>query len=330
MSKSNKSDKLKVAIVDNDAPFSTCRENIDGLSVYIWKKVAEINKLDYEFVCIPRNVDKAIEDLNKDKYDVLLGPISITEDRFHKALFSRPYYLSKLKIHRKRTENIFKKVLNNEALHYIFILMGILISVFSLAMTYYTGDSIQSSFYNTFLSFFSNIREFIVPEKGINPTHFNYAFVVIRYLFFTIVMTQLLNIVLKSTTIITEKELTKIKEVHTIAGSSYIGYIRRLGMKPVTHPNAYEIVKLLAESNENIYWFDDTNSIQQTTRNSKYNLETQSNETELITDEFAIVVNNKHPNLLKKISHTIVSLEGTGVLKRACKDYVGEDNGSCL
>ena len=225
MSKPKTSGKLKVAIIDDDAPFSTCRENIDGLSVYIWKKVAEINKLDYEFVCVPRNVNKAIEDLNKEKYDVLLGPISITEDRFHKALFSRPYYLSKLKIHRKRTENIFKKVLSNEALHYIFILMGILISVFSLAMTYYTGDSIQSSFYNTFLSFFSNIREFITPDKGMNPKHFNYAFVVIRYLFFTIVMTQLLNIVLKSTTIITEKELKKIKEVHTIAGSSYIDFI---------------------------------------------------------------------------------------------------------
>jgi len=326
------SKKLKVAIIDKEGSFSRCGEIYDGLSLYIWKKTAEKYKLDYELICVPRNVNKTIDELQQDKFDVVLGPISITSNRFSKALFSRPYYLSKLKIHRKKSENILMKIFHNKDLHTIFTLMAFLIILFSVAMYHYTDAGVQGSFYNTFLSFFSNVREFISIVNNSNSavTYFNYTFVVVRYLFFTLVMTQLLNIVLKTTTIITEEELKSIKEVHTMQGSSYIELIQRLGMKAISHPDANDIVKLIYESPTPIYWLDDNNVILQTIRNSKYMFAVESNQTELITDEFVIAVNNKLPKLLHKISKTIIELESTNDLKQRCKSYMREDTGSCL
>lgn len=326
------SKKLKVAIIDKEGAFSRCGDIYDGLALYIWKKTAEKYKLDYELICVPRNVNKTINELEQDKFDVVLGPISITSKRFSKALFSRPYYLSKLKIHRKKSESVLMKIFRNKELHTIFTLMAFLIIMFSFAMYHYTDASVQSSFYNTFLSFFSNIREFItiIDTSHSAVTYFNYTFVVVRYLFFTLVMTQLLNIVLKTTTVITEKELKTIKEVHTIRGSSYIEVIERLGMKAIPHPDANDIVKLINDSPTPIYWLDDNNVIQETIRNSKYMFEVESNQTELITDEFVIAVNNKLPKLLHKISKTLIDLESTNDLKQSCKSYMREDTGSCL
>lgn len=320
--------KLKVAIIDKDLPFSTCESINNGLAIDIWKKTAEFHKLDYEFICVPRKVQLAIDNLEKDKYDVLLGPISITTKRFKQVLFTRPFYLSKLKIHRKKVKNIFQKIIFNQTLHYIFLIAILILSIFSIIYHEYTNNGLLNSFYSTFLSFFSNIREFISIENP--PKYVNYSYSITRYIFFTIVMTQLINIVVTSSSTISSSELKEIKEIHTIIGSSYVEYIKQLGKKPITHKSADDIVKLISESDEYIYWLDDTNSIEQSIQNSKYNLVLESTEKELVTDEFVIAVNKKNQDILNKISETIVYLSDNGLLIQICKGYMGDNSGSCL
>jgi polar amino acid transport system substrate-binding protein len=88
--------QLKVG-VSGSAPFVIKNgEQISGISLEIWRRVAEDNNLSYDL--IPQPSPKAgIEAVNDGKIDVLVGPISITSRRLAIAGidFTQPYFLSK-------------------------------------------------------------------------------------------------------------------------------------------------------------------------------------------------------------------------------------------
>ena len=88
--------QLKVG-VSGSAPFVIKNgEQISGISLEIWRRVAEDNKLSYGL--IPQPTAKAgIEAVDEGVIDVLVGPISITSRRLAIAGidFTQPYFLSK-------------------------------------------------------------------------------------------------------------------------------------------------------------------------------------------------------------------------------------------
>ena len=88
--------QLKVG-VSGSAPFVIKNgEQISGISLEIWRRVAEDNNLSYEL--IPQPTPKAgIEAVDEGVIDVLVGPISITSRRLAIAGidFTQPYLLIK-------------------------------------------------------------------------------------------------------------------------------------------------------------------------------------------------------------------------------------------
>ena len=88
--------QLKVGF-SGSAPFVIKDGNhISGISLEIWRRVAEDNNLSYKL--IPQPTPKAgIEAVDEGSIDVLVGPISITSRRLAIAGidFTQPYFLSK-------------------------------------------------------------------------------------------------------------------------------------------------------------------------------------------------------------------------------------------
>ena len=88
--------QLKVGI-SGSAPFVIkSGDHTSGISLEIWRRVAEDNNLSYDL--IPQPTPKAgIEAVDEGSIDVLVGPISITSRRLAIAGidFTQPYFLSK-------------------------------------------------------------------------------------------------------------------------------------------------------------------------------------------------------------------------------------------
>jgi ABC-type amino acid transport substrate-binding protein len=321
---------LKIGVLEDNLPFSTCKPDFNGITVDIWKKTAEINKItNYEFKCLPRVYQDAVDAVERGEYDVVLGNFSITTKRLNQVLFSRAFYISKMKIYRKRQQNFVQQFFYNKPLQYIFLSLIVLLSIFSLIYCLYTKESFLSSFYYTYLTFFSNVREFVEIKNP--PKYINYLYAITRYLFFTLILTQLINIVINYKTHITDEEFKQMKDVHTIKGSSYVDFMKEIGKNPIEHETDAEIIDLMGKSKDHVYIFDDINIIEKSIKDSKYDFLLDSTKNEVVSDIFTIIVNKNNSDLLTKITGTIISLKETGIMGQICKGYLStEDALNCL
>ncbi|MBX9787166.1 MAG: transporter substrate-binding domain-containing protein [Alphaproteobacteria bacterium] len=69
----------------------------NGLAVDLWKEIAQGLKKSYEFVeCPPNNLCEPFDNLQNGDIDVLLGPISITTDRYKKVDFTFPFFFDRV------------------------------------------------------------------------------------------------------------------------------------------------------------------------------------------------------------------------------------------
>jgi polar amino acid transport system substrate-binding protein len=93
-----KSNPIRVGAIQI-APFVKLQgEQYSGLSVDLWKQIATQNQWHYQLLPVNTNIYEAIVALTKGKYDVLIGPISVTKERIKQIDFGRPFYLSQIKI----------------------------------------------------------------------------------------------------------------------------------------------------------------------------------------------------------------------------------------
>ncbi len=82
---------LKVGVAGSP-PFSKYDEQtFTGISVELWQEIAATANLQYEFIPQP-GVKVGIERVAARQLDVLIGPISITSERFQKVAFTQPYF----------------------------------------------------------------------------------------------------------------------------------------------------------------------------------------------------------------------------------------------
>ena len=318
--------KLKIAIITDTLPYASCKPKYTGIAVDIWEKTVQKYKLDYEYICVSRDYDKALNDLYKGKYDVVLADFSVIHRRYELALFSRPYYIAKINIYRKSSGNYLYKLITSNTLHIIFAMCFLLIIFYSIAYKYYTHDTFSNSFYETFLNFFVNIKE-VLPVRS-NKSYIkilNALWSILRYIFYTLVLTQIISVFIKTTDIITPEELKLIKNVNVVQGSSYVDYVKKLGKTPVENNTSDDIIKKMAESSEKEYWIDDSNLIKNTINKSKYIMDIETSENPIAYDEITIIVNNNRKDILDKLNEVIIELQDTGSMTKICRQYLDGD-----
>ena len=325
----NKNTKIKVAVLMDALPYATCKPHFTGIAVDIWEKVAQKYKLDFEYIGIARNYDKAVEDLYNDKYDVALADFSVIHRRYNLVLFTRPFYISKIKIYRKPTGNYFYNLFTNIDLQVIFGLCFSLILFYSVLFKYYTHNTFSNSFYEVFLTFFANMKE-VFPN---NIRNFNNSYMkilnaiwsILRYVFYTIVITQFINVFIKTSVNITPEEIETVKEINIIQGASFVDYVKKIGKDPIENKSTDEILNKIYESSERVYWVEDANTVTEKEKEKKYNIELCSSINPVAYDEITIAVNNKRKDILDKIDDVIIELQDNGDMIKICKGYLNDE-----
>jgi ABC-type amino acid transport substrate-binding protein len=266
-----------------------------------------------------------LEDLNKGKYDVELAEFSVIERRYDLALYSRPYFVSKMKVYRKRNDSSFKNFVTNRIVKILFISAFIILFIYSFVRKNILNISYTEALYDTYTIFFTNVKDFITPTKRIPSFKIkliNGIWIFIRYVFFTIVVAQAINIIVKTTDYISDDEYNRIKKINVLSGTSYVDYVKNIGKNPVLNNSNQEIIEKLYKSNYNEYWLDDYNVIVNAIDKSPYSLNLDSTVNPVVNDEFTIVVNKNLPDILDKVNRTIVEMQDSGDMLKLCKGYM--------
>ena len=320
----SKNTKLKIAVVSDALPYATCKPQFSGMAVDIWGKTVQKYKLDYEYICIDRNYDKAIEDLHEGKYDVVLADFSVIHRRYDLIQFSRPFYIAKIQIYRKSTGNYFYNLIKSKPLQNLFIMCFSLILVYSIVYKYYFRDTFSNSFYETFLNFFVNIKE-VFPGRN-NKSYIkilNAFWSILRYIFYTIVITQFISFFIKTVDIITPQEVKSISKINVVQGTSYVDFVKKMGKIPVENTTSDDIINKMKNSSEKEYWVDDVNLVNK--KISEHNIDLQTTIHPAAYDEITIIVNNNRLDILDKINDTLVELQDQGIMSSLCKQYLEGD-----
>ena len=99
---------LRVGTVDNYLPCSDLVDgNFEGLSVDMWRAIAEKNKMHYDLSIIP-TFGQAVDDAASGKYDLIASCHKITADRLKKVTYAVPYTKGTLGfLSRKKQSNLF-------------------------------------------------------------------------------------------------------------------------------------------------------------------------------------------------------------------------------
>ena len=330
----NKNKKLKVAVLKDALPFANCDKDIkpNGITIDIWKRVASTYNIDYEFICIDRKYDDTLKELSEGKYDVALAEFSVISRRYDLALYSRPYFVSKMKVYRKQNNSSLKNFVTNQIVKFLFIGAFLIIFIYAYIRKYILRIPYLESLYDTYTIFFTNIKDFISITKKLSPYKLkliNGSWLFIRYIFFTIVVAQAINIIVKTTNNITDEEYDSIKKINVLKGTSYVDYVKNIGKQPSLNENNQEIIDKLQHSNYDEYWLDDYNVILNAISKSPYNLQLDATLNPVVNDEFTIAVNKNLPDILEKINKTIIDLQDHGDMARLCKGYMKSNYEDC-
>ncbi len=86
---------LKVGVAGSPPFVNQTNDIFKGISVEIWQELAEAEQLDYELIRQP-GVKAGIDRVANGELDVLIGPVSITADRFERVTFTQPYFTANI------------------------------------------------------------------------------------------------------------------------------------------------------------------------------------------------------------------------------------------
>lgn len=88
-------DTLLVGVAGSE-PF-VFEGNKNGIAIELWEEIAQEDDWNYKYINFDE-VDDAIHSMQRNKIDVLIGPISITAQRLDDMRFSQPFYNSSISI----------------------------------------------------------------------------------------------------------------------------------------------------------------------------------------------------------------------------------------
>ena len=329
----NNRKKLRVAVLGDGLPYSTCKPKIKGITIEIWEETAKIHNLEYEYVCYPRNFDYALEALNDDIIDIVLGDISVISRRYNLALYTRPFYISELYIYRKSKDSSFFDILTNIDLKNVLYIITLIIVIYTLLVMFILNMDFISAFYKTFLSFLTIGGE-IIPTKinKISNVHiklFNTFWSIFIFFFRAFIISRIIASVVSQKNIINNDELKQVNDVNVLKGSAFYDFVKSINKNPVENINNNDIIKKLNESN-NSYWFEDLNVINDELKRSNNIIKLDKTERPVMNDEYTIAVNKKLPNILNMINSTLVELQSSGDILHICKGYIDTTFDRCL
>ena len=107
------------------APFVMKEGNnkYSGIAIDIWERAAKDMDQAYYYVEAENDLDLAIKDLKDGVYDILIGPIALSEMYYKDVDFTQPWFLSNIKLVQEKYNNENDIIIS--LVKFIFILTGI-------------------------------------------------------------------------------------------------------------------------------------------------------------------------------------------------------------
>lgn len=324
--------KLKVGVIDNVLPYSSCKPTFTGITVDFWKRVAEKYNLEYEFVCYPRENDAALRDINNGVIDVLLGDISILHRRYDWALYSRPYYVSELYLFRKKENNWIDSLISHSIFLYLIVAIFMVVIVYTLLMMNILKLNFITAIYRALVYFFSTEPD-VMPVKL--KTKYFYTIKILntiwQFLVFflnALVVSIIISTFVKLKDVIDQEELDEITDVNVLGNTSYVDYIRNLNKTPIENNSSEEILqKILKDKNQ--YWMEDYNIKKTDVQKYPGRVELAASYRPVYNDEYSIAVSKKYPDIIDMINKILIKMQDDGSMLKICKGYMNEHYDRC-
>lgn len=326
----------RIGFFKNYKPYSDTingdEKNKTGLFYDIWDETKKRYNLQTEEIMIDKpNFNKIFNDLDKNVYDALFIPSFVTQDRIHKANFTRPVMLNKYAIAYKPRKSVFGsffKILFSTVLPPISILI---IIGLTLGYILYLVEPKRGKWRAIFSSIASMFGEmgFISENSSLSWLGMTIAFIIMFISFYFMIFLQAATVDKFSETV-NSYEITKDtlqgKRILTIKGSTYVNVIRQHGGIPIEKKTTKKVV----DSYMNNLHIPDKYHGFMLDHETTYN-EAKKNGLVLTADNFghneiAFPVSKRNNRLLDMINETIVYLQDNGEMKKICNKHLDPEN----
>jgi ABC-type amino acid transport substrate-binding protein len=332
--KSNNKLKIAVAGEEPTSAFAHCTPTFGGMAVEIWKKTAKKYDLPYEFICDEGSFDSIVLKVSEGKYDVGLGDFSVIERRLKYVDYTRPYFIAKIYPFTENKLSTLFRIIFNFVVRGFLIFFSLLMITYTLIYKYYTKKSILESVYFVLLHIFSDDSEIIsLKIRGANKyivILLNSLWIFLRYTFFAIIITQLVDIIIKlQKTNISEDDFRLARDLLVTKGSSHVDFVKKLGKNPIELENLDEIYKKINESdNEEIYSLNDYLPILNDAK--KRGVDVFFTKNQYLNDECSIIVNKNRKDILEKLNDVIIEMRLTDEMTKLCKKSFNTNSSACI
>tara|TARA_B110000444_G_C18825358_1_gene590002 strand:- start:423 stop:1385 length:963 start_codon:yes stop_codon:yes gene_type:complete len=168
---------LKVAVLEKK-PFIINNDKLSGFTIDVWEYIARKYNLPFEYTIIDKKT-KIDSVINSQKYDIILGRVSMTPSRISKVDYTIPYYFTNYSLvsqNEKQYKTLFKPFFYT--FYYIFAFIFIIFILNFVFLRKNFNDSITFTLENMFPFLFDEKRSGILLAK---IYHFFGYFIIISF-----------------------------------------------------------------------------------------------------------------------------------------------------
>lgn len=334
---------LDIGVMAEEPPIAYQEDNgeLKGLGVDIWERIATIEGWDYQLVPVKGNVGDAIDQVLSDKIDVLIGPVSVTNERLKQTDFSRPYFLSRIGVAVHDSPKSFWSVIAtfiSPAVITTVVIFTLLFVVFTHIYWFFERgktEIVDSSYrrgiwhagWQTLTSFLRDVIHDPVTTGG----RLTLALWLVCSVTF---MTLFAAIVTSSLTVTLFHEHSQFEKPHDLynkkvaveKGSKEANIVKELGADYVLADNPLHELQDLDRSKYDAV-VAPYEILHQELRNHP-ELKVHLSSLILAHEAFAFVISSKH-ELHQQINLTLTKLQDEGITRHFCQQHAIEFSHSC-
>ena len=335
---------VRVGVMTASQPFAWEKEDgtFEGVSVALWEEVAREHSLRYKLLPAGPNIGKALERLKHQDFDVLVGPISVTGERYKDFEFSRPYFLNHLSVAVPVEKGSSRWAMLGQTLWepiaHFFPIFLVVITLVSLGFFLF-DRKVQHRKVSSWRGFMDSMWEVVIiliqGELLADTRHVGKRFLVILWLVLSIgLLSIFIGTITSSLTLFDEKMERSYRVLRSDLESERVVVVRgSVGAKeavramalPVPVDSREEALDLLRK--QKVFGIvDDFMLLKSMHAKHKFIRVTRLN---LKNDEVAFVF-RKGTHLSSMVNTTLLSLQDSGSAESICRPYLGEDAVLCL
>ena len=338
---------LRVGVLVNSAPFSWQESDkiYLGSAVDLFSHIAKELDWDYQFLPLPPRVDEAIDRVYKGEIDVLVGPISVSHQRYLKVDFSRPFFLNNFGIAVKKTDevNIFHMIFDElmEKIGYIFPFLALFF--FIVAICFYIIDNrgrpktvrrllpdISNALWETLMIL---VQGQLLKDSNLMLKRLVLIFwLVPSIVFFSIIIGSVVSTITvleqnKSQMKYIQKEDLSGKKLSVIKGNIATEEGKKLGAIMIKTASRKEALEMVSDGRV-FGTTDDFITLQKATEKHE-DLNLTMSTLNLRNDELAFVF-KKDYRLLNRFNQKLLYLQDEGFAENICSRHLGDKGNLCV